>query len=331
MKISWSVKLIDDPYEVLNYLQVGINIPVLEEFKEFILYDLNAFPSKSLLIMENDKITGHMLLFHDDSDTLYFGFFGTINIDKDLVEFMIQYLKDYAKENHFHYIRGPINIPTIIYGWGFMGKNSIERQHRAKPVTPPLYLEMFLEHNFYIKTEEVSWEGDISQVDLNQYNVSDETLDNFDLIDLQSWEDLDKYTTTILRLNKENMPSESILTPSLERVVMNYMNFFRHFGDFYMVTFVQEKRTEKVVGYISCLPDPFDNEAFCIFTLVIDKEYRSKGLAWYLTRRALEKVRAHNLCYMSAPIEKNNKITQLMCKSLGLQLLRSHIIVECKI
>ena len=112
-------KIINNPLEIIKYLQIGISIPVWSEFYEFILHDLNFFNARSLIIYENGNPAGHVLLYDSGREKLYFGYFGVINHKKKKIEFLIKKMLDFTRVNHYNSIRGPINIPTIIFGWGF--------------------------------------------------------------------------------------------------------------------------------------------------------------------------------------------------------------------
>ena len=152
-------QILTNSNEILKYLQIGINIPIWPEFHKYILYDLDFFQAKSIVIKEDGNPIGVVLIYSDDSEILYFGYFGVINHNKKYIVFLLGELLKYARENNFKYIRGPINIPTVIYGWGFMQEGSIESLFVGKPTNPPIYQKLFFENGFNIRIEEKSWEG----------------------------------------------------------------------------------------------------------------------------------------------------------------------------
>ncbi|TFF89282.1 MAG: GNAT family N-acetyltransferase [Promethearchaeota archaeon] len=325
MSNKYSVKTVDSFSDIVSYLQFGTQIPVRKDFHEFILSDFKIFQPISLHLRENRAIKGHCLLFQVD-EILYFGFFNIQDHDPSKIEFLIERLQAYAQEHKCNTIIGPINIPTIIYGWGFMEKGSISSLFRAKPINPPIYLDKFKEYGFTLKTQEVSWEGQLPTND--QELLKNYDYQGFEVIDLTSWEELNAYTKSIIALNFRNLPQESLLTPKIEKVALNYVNFFVKFGELYMVSLLKDKKKDKIVGYISSLPNPFKAGSFSLYTLALDEEYRNKGLSWYLVNSIFEKGRAHGINYMSTPIEKSNIITQIMCEKAGLKLLRTHSIFK---
>jgi len=138
-----SIKIEEQPEEILKWLYIGTNLPVWPEFYPYILHDLKAFGTKSLLLKEEENITGHVLVFHEDTEILYFGFFGVFNNEGEKIEFLLNKLIDYGKQHNFYKIIGPINIPIPIYGWGFLEKGSVANLYIGKPSNLPIYQEMF--------------------------------------------------------------------------------------------------------------------------------------------------------------------------------------------
>lgn len=72
-QVSLSVEIIENPSEILKYLQLGINIPVREDFYEFILHDLTVYRAKSLILKEDNKIVAHTLAYDDGGEVLFLG------------------------------------------------------------------------------------------------------------------------------------------------------------------------------------------------------------------------------------------------------------------
>ena len=136
-QVSLSVEIIENPNEILKYLQLGISIPVREDFYEFILHDLNVYRARSLILKEDSKIVGHTLAYDDGGEVLFFGFFGAINHMEKRIEFLLKKLIKFAQNHQYKIIRGPVNPPTFIFGWGFMTEDSLKDLSISKPVNPP--------------------------------------------------------------------------------------------------------------------------------------------------------------------------------------------------
>ena len=183
-----STQILSNPKEIIKYLQLGISIPIWPEFFKYILYDLQYFKAKSLLIKENGNPVGNVLVYSDIKEILYFGYFGVLNHNKHYINFLLSELIKYGENNNYKFIRGPINIPTVIFGWGFMKKGSIESLFAGKPVTPQIYLDIFKEKNFYVKVEEKSWEG--NYVRINPYKLKNFDYSNYEYYnpkDINEW------------------------------------------------------------------------------------------------------------------------------------------------
>jgi len=331
-----SIRIISDTHEILKYLQLGTIIPIWPEFNKYIKSDLNHFHSKSILLIETtdkENIVGHTLIFYHDRETLYFGFFGVIDDSKEKIEFLIKSLISYAQENNFKSIRGPINIPIVIFGWGFMEEGSLDTLFIGKPVNPPIYQKMFIQNNFYIKTRELSWEGNfkpISAEDMNKFDFSE-----YELFHPKDWDEVIKFKNVFLDLNARNLAPESVLTPDIGNLFENYVNFVKRYGDLFMFLFVKLKKTGEIIGCMICIPNPFrkdsqgNYDSFVPYSIVVDKEHRQKGISLLLTKTIGDQAHKRHIRYSSVPVESRQKLSIFLVKSkVGLFHARTHLILE---
>ncbi|MHA1643179.1 MAG: hypothetical protein ACTSVX_10640, partial [Promethearchaeota archaeon] len=183
------ILIIENPEEIYNYLQIGINLPILCEFKEFILHDLNVFHSKSILLLEDGDLCGHALIYFLDKNCLYFGFFRVINDIPRRINYLITKLIEFAKENNFQMICGPINIPTLIFGWGFSEKGSKDTIFLQNPSTPEIYIELFLKNEFKIYKRYFSYEGITPNLPSELHQKLD--LKDYEFFALKNWDEID--------------------------------------------------------------------------------------------------------------------------------------------
>ena len=95
---SFSIDIIENQEKIIENLHFGTNIPVLPEFYRFILSDFNKFNTKSIIVRLEWKIVGHALIYDAGDDILYFGFFRALNHEKNYIEFLINYIHEYAKK-----------------------------------------------------------------------------------------------------------------------------------------------------------------------------------------------------------------------------------------
>jgi len=334
--VSLTTKLIHDSEEILKYLQIGIKIPIWYEFHKYILHDLNHFEAKSILLKEDGNSTGHVLVYDGKDENLYFGYFGVSNNDPSKIDFLIKKLIEYASLNNFKSIRGPINIPTVIYGWGFMDEGSLENIFIGKPVNSPIYIKMFLSNNFQIDIKELSWEGHITMYKLIEQRVKKYNLTEYEIFFPNDWNELLKMKEIFLNLNSRNLSPESLRTPDILNVFDNYLNFVIEYGDYFMFPFVRHKASNKIIACMALVPNPFrksDNgfiDSFNFFTFVVDKEHRKKGIGWLVSKEVLYQAKKKNMTYFSSPVVSSQKTIREMAKKVGVSSLRTHLILKYK-
>ncbi len=328
--------IIDDIHKILEYLQLGTTIPIWPEFHKYILYDLNHFHVKSILLTETvdrEYTVGHVLIFHHNSDTLYFGFFGVVNNVKEKIDFLIRALIEYAKENNFRSIQGPINIPIIIYGWGFMEEGSLTDLFIGKPVNPPIYQNLFIQNDFSVKTKILSWEGYFKRIPEKEMNKFD--FSEYEIFHPKNWDELMTLKKIFLELNARNLAFETQITPDIGKLFENYVEFVKEYGDLFMFLFLRYKITGEIVGCIACLPNPFrrntqgNYDSFAPFSIVLDKVHRKKGVGLLIIKTIFEGANEKNIRYLSSPVESRQKVSiYLATFKAGLSLSRTHLILE---
>jgi len=163
-KLTLNTKILTNKSEIIRYLHIGINIPILSEFHHYILDDLKIYDASAIILEEKgdnknfgeitDEIVGITLVYHDETDILYFGFFSVYDHNIVKINFLLNALIEYAIDKNYKYIRGPINIPTMIYGWGFMVKGSKKDLFIGSPINPPVYQEAFFKRGFKVLFQE---------------------------------------------------------------------------------------------------------------------------------------------------------------------------------
>lgn len=334
--MSLSVELIENPNEILNYLQLGINIPIREDFNEFILHDITVYHAKSLVIKIDNKSVAQTLVYDDGGEVLFFGFFGAIDHKEKHVEFLLKKLIEFAQKNQYKFIRGPINPPTFIFGWGFMTEDSLKDLSISKPVNPPIYQEIFMKYGFYIKSKQGTWEGEIYRVpkeELKKY-----AFEGYEIHSPKNWDEIPSLKLPLLILSSRNLAKESQVTPSPENLFENFFSFVKKYGRIFMVKLLRHKESNQFVGCFITLPDPIKknekgkNNSFVGYSLVIDKEHRGKGLSVHLVKDIFNTAYDNDIRYVSVPMEVN----VIECKNLaknvfGLSYTRTHIILERKL
>ena len=331
-----SVEVIENPNDILNYLQLGISIPVREEFYEFILHDLIVYRAKSLILREDDKVVAHTLAYDDGGEVLFFGFFGAIDHEEKHIEFLLGKLIEFAQKHQYKVIRGPINPPTFIYGWGFMTKDSLGDLCISKPVNPPIYQEIFAQCGFYVKSKQGTWEGEIyksSKEELKRYDF-----EGYEIHSPKDWDEIPKLKLPLFILSARNLATESQVTPSPENIFENFVSFVKKYGGIYMLKLLRHKQSRQFVGCFIALPNPFKKnqeekyKSFVGYSLTIDKEHRGKGLSMYLIKEVCDAAYEDNIRYASVPMEISVfECSNLVKTNLGFSYTRTHLIMERKI
>lgn len=335
-KNQLNLRIISDIHKILEYLHLGTIIPIWLEFHKYILFDLNHFHTKSILLIETvdrEYVAGHVLIFHHNSDTVYFGFFGVINDGKEKIDFLIKALIRYAKENNFKSILGPINIPTIIYGWGFMEECSETSLFIGKPVNPPIYQNLFIQNGFSVKIKEFSWEGYYKRISAKELDKF--VFGEYELFHPKDWDELMHLKRIFLELNAKNLASESIITPDSGSLFENYIDFLKEYGDLFMFLFARYKKTGEIVGCMASAPNPFrkndqgNYDSFVPFSVVIDKNHRKKGVGLLIIKTMFDDAYEKHLRYSSSPVESRQKESlQIAQFKVGLSHSRTHLILE---
>ena len=240
-------------------------------------------------------------------------------------------LIEYGKVNKFSKIIGPINIPTAIYGWGFMDEGSEASVYIGKPINLPIYQELFFHKGFMLKTKELSLEGPVIKIDSRFLNNFDS--EKYEMFHPKSWEEVLNFKSRFFDLNS-NLPLESVITPGTQHLYEDYIDFIKQYGDLFMIIFLKYKITGDIVGCFFSIPNPFRKnesdtyDSLEAFIILLEKEHQGKGLGWLLTLYSAKAAWDNNMRYNSSPIENNVKRSIRIAKKYGQEHKRTHLILE---
>jgi len=318
----------NNPIEILDIIQIGINLPVNSLTKPYILHDLKMFNSSSLLLVDNSKPKGHVLIYSDNEDILYFGFFGVKSPVKENISILVKWLIDYAEAKGFKFIRGPINIPTIIYGWGFSKEKSKTDLYVGKPTTPPVYYETFLQHQFLIKYEELTHETPMYR--LNPYKMKKYDFSDYKVFFPKNYQDLIlNFKQEILRIHSENMPPSAQITPNVSKCFDNYADFVMKYGSKYMFNLVKFLPEDKYIAAATCVPDIFNikEKGITFHSWAVDSSFRRRGLSILMSGAITLKLwKKYSLAVGHTGVE--NKVSIAASQKLARKITRAHLILE---
>jgi len=326
-----SIKIEEQPEEILKWLFIGTNLPVWPEFYYYILHDIKALQAKSLLLTDYGNIIGHVLVYNENADILYFGFFGVFNHDSNKIEFLLNELLKYGKQKNFKKIIGPVNIPITIYGWGFMEKDSDANLYIGKPINLPIYQEIFLDKGFSVKTKELSVEGPV--LNYGKKILSKFGDENYEVYNPKTWKEVIGFKTNFFKLNA-NLPTESVITPRTKDLYENYVNFIKEYGALFMITFLKYRVTNEIVGCFFCIPNPFRKDetgsydSYMAFIILVDKKHQGKGLGALLALYSAKKAWENKIRYNSTPMESKAERSIKLTTKFGFKIKRAHLILE---
>ena len=345
LRAELNARIIEEPEEILRYLHLGINIPILPELYKYIIADIRSFNAKAILlekeINENkfnenaDKVGGIVLVYDDQGDTLFFGYFGVYDHDIIKIEFLIDQLINYAKRNNYKIIRGPINIPTVIYGWGFMVEGSSKDLFIGCPINPPIYQETFLKKGFYIKFEVERYYNVVLKINPHKLPYYDYT--EYEYVNPGKegiWDVLDE----ILSLHIKFQPPSAQLTPKKSLNIKYLVDFIYSFGSKWMIWVVYHKPTKKMVACGYVIPNIFhvdkhgNLDSFSFHDWVVDPDHRRKGLAMLMygesSLRAFNRKIKNFYRWGYWPVGAENIASKKAAEKLGGIKSKAHLILE---
>ena len=159
------------------------------------------------------------------------------------------------------------------------------------------------------------------------------TPENYEMFNPKSWEEVYSFKPTFFKLVK-NLPRTSVITPGTEKQYENFLDFIKTYGDLFLIAYLRYKITNEIVGCFFLIPNPFresKNNTYdsCeSYLILLENEHQGKGLGWVLSLFAAKIGWENNMRYTSAPIEKNVKRSIRITKKIGLEHMRTHLILE---
>ncbi len=355
------VNVIEEPNQILKHLHKGISIPIIYDFHKYILNDMKAYNAKALILEEplenntlvkSDNITGLTLVYSDGSDTLFFGFFGVYDHHPEKIKFLLKNLIDYGIKNNYKRIRGPINVPTMIFGWGFMVEGSSKDIFIGSPINPPIYQNLFIEKGFKVLFQEDRYDMPALKMDphrnpklielgINNENYKENPLNTgdypYEFINPGKegmYECFDEY----LQLNIDHMPPSARITPKSEQNLNNLIDFIFTYGADWMMWFVRQKDTKKMVANGYVIPDIFSRnrkgelDSISFHAWIVHPDHRRNYISMLMygmtSLQAKDKKTPHYIKKGSWPVGADNIPNSNAAKKMGGKKDRSHLILQ---
>ncbi len=359
---NFTTNILTEPNDILKQLHLGISIPILPEFHKYILGDLELYNAEAIVLVKNidedyfgkktDKIVGITLVYGDGSDVLFFGCFGVYDHDAEKIEFLANNLLMYAKENGYNSIRGPINIPTVIFGWGFMVEGSRKDVFIGSPINPPIYQEIFFEKGFEILFQEDRYEMPALKMNPHKdmklikmgINIGDYKNNPLDTGDYEylyinpGKEGMRQVKDEFIELYVKYMPPSGQITPKKSDGFDSLVNFIFEFGAEWMMWIVRQKSTGKMVSSGYVIPDVFSKDrngelnSVSFHAWVVHPEHRRKYLAMimygFTSIKAKDRKTPNYIKKGSWPVGAENIANGNAAIKMGGKKDRSHLILE---
>ncbi|MHA1766102.1 MAG: hypothetical protein ACTSVK_07540 [Promethearchaeota archaeon] len=327
-KQELKVILLNNVDDIMKYISHGMSLPCLPALKKYIRYDIEYYNTISLIIKEKDEIKGHVLLYSDKTDDekiLYFGHFQVANHLGSFIEILIKNILEFARHNKFKIIRGPINPPTIIYGWGFLNSKHSPPQPTARlPTNPLIYVEKFGDHRFIPVKQDVHREIPIYEISINEYDYSD-----YEYFNPKTKEEfVEKYYEILEDMQLRNLPKEVAVTPSAAKLFKSHHKFILEYGNRYMFDFVRYKKTNEIIASGLNVPDPFRRDHVIFYSYSVEKEHRRKGLAMLMLKNTLDNLKPLGWNYASGRFNSKVKSSWNTASKVKASKAISYILFE---
>lgn len=351
---NYSIRILNKPKDIIINLQLGTFIPLLPEFKSYVMKDLELFKAKALVLEEEMdtsefggdtyKIVGNVLIYdYDGKDILYFGFFGVFDHNTEKIRTLIDYLIQYAKDHGYQKIKGPINIPIVIFGWGFLVKGSQQGLHIRYPLNPPIYNELFHLKGFNAIIREVILSSPTIKVypESIRKNVNGKKVP----VDFSEFEYINPGRKGLMQLKYEFvdllrrcLSDSATITPNPSNTYDDLVKFIHDFGAKWMMWILRHKLTKKLVGGGYVIPDIFDKDSkgningVNLETWVVDEEFRGKNLSiyqWAMTSLlSSDRHTPHNIKRGYAFVSEDNDPSKGALKKVGAKIVGKKEIFE---
>ncbi len=344
---NFSAVITGDKKEIARYLPLGTSLPILPAFRKYINRSLDRFQDVNSILLEvkretpfnnnADNIEGHVLMYNDGSDTLFFGFFGVFDHDPDKIDYLLDQVVDYATKKGYKRIRGPINVPSNLFGMGFMEEGSSKELFICRPVTPPIYISRFLNSGFKSIIEEDQYDCALFSFNpMDPSNPLSKQFADYEFVYFRSKEEILEYVDDIIDMHVTYMPPSASVTPQIRGSAEEIIDIVCEFGRPEMVWIVKYKPTDEIIscGYI--LPNMFSSDengnldSISMHDWLVHPDHRRNGLTvymWGMLSQELMAPKGH-LTYGIWQVGKENIANSKAAQKMGGILKRTLVIFE---
>ncbi len=321
------------PEVIYEHLHYGTNLPIFPRMKRYILHEITRMGFQSLILQDKDVVVGHSC-FYFHEDTMYFAFFGVPSEEPELIDRIIEELVSIARENAVTYIKGPINFPHVIYGWGFSEKKSSKKIFAAAPYTNPDYITHFEQAGFYIDHRILRFRVPMLPIPYEKPAV----VESVDFSKREEWKD------TFIDFQLRLFPKSTQVTPNIIPFFDDCLDFIEDFGYGNMILFAYDE--DKPIGLGWATPNPFDLytgsenkekgrynkcRSVLLFGGAIEPEYQKRGILKQIIYQWVDIHSKAGLTHGEMPIGEDNAGSIKMAKSYCGRPKRSHVVMKLEL
>lgn len=323
--IEIEVEFLTDPNEIYANLSLGTNLPIKTELKKYIMWEIRHMNIKSIVLHGDDnEIIGHSCIYHCDG-TMYFGFFAVNNSEPNLIKHLVDLIINIARERNCSSIKGPINLPQIIYGYGFPRVDSSKKVAAGTPYSDPVYLETFRDMGFST-WHEIRWYH-VPIVKTPMKKIWPAKVADFEKLD---------WMEPFIDIQARCFPPSAKLTPgrTMNAYKMN-LDLVRKYGhpDFIEMSYDGDRLIG--TGYVT--PNVFDlNDAgkcksIILMGAAVEPEYRRKKVVSSMLLPFFNKCKDWGMTHAEYLVGADNEGSIAAAKAFGGNLIRTYEILEIDI
>jgi len=333
-KISYSFKIYDDLGEIMKFIHIGTHLPIWPDLYKYIKCDINHFKAKLHILLEFGYIAGCVLTFKF-KNILYFGYFNVLDNKTEKINLLIDRLIQIGKNSDCKSIIGPINIPAIIYGWGFLNWSLIDSLTIASPINPLNYPKLFNEKGFTVRFKDFTWDP-TKFFHLNGSSKSRYKFKDYEYINIKDKNEFLNIRQDFIKLQVENLPQSARITPDSINVIGNYIDFVFEQGYSSMIFYIKYKPDNKMIASGAFLPDIFRREkgkikSTVVYTWAIDPDHRRKGLSLLMYDVTMSELSRLGITHYTSRIGSENVSSSKVAKILNGIHTRTHALLEYRL
>lgn len=322
--------ILKNPSKIYENLHYGTNLPINDDLKPYILNEIKAQNIRSVLLIDDtNSIVGHVVLYHFEG-IQYFGFFNSIDARKEnpiYTEKLISKILREAKKNNCDKIRGPMNLPPMIYGWGFSRENCDPTHFAISPYNEndSKFVEIFLKHGF----------NEWHQISHYRQPFSEYSFKNDWKISFADFKNLDSWLGEVFDIQMREFPESAQITPNRKPVAADYVKFIEQFGCKEYVQYVRDyENSGKLIGVMYATPNPFEldengkSKTVIVNGVVVDREYQGRHIARTLLNSLKNELAKKEIYAGESIIAEDNIKSHNGVTSDGANINRSHVVLE---